>query len=377
MADRGKQPIGRTGEFKFQEALDRAAETLGEGLRSIPAKHDYYPEPGSSRQELKAADEAYRTFAGRSADMINNVKLGLRLEIDPVNGPLVAMTESVIRHPDPMLWLAKLHAPDSYLIGHAQRCAILAAVVGRAMGFPELHLQRLAWAGLLSQIGRTRIPRALTDRPGPLTAEEIARIREFVVLGVDLLRGVGGISDAIVEAVQHHHERLDGSGYPRGLTGDKIPVMARIVGLVDWFDAMTSPKPYTDNVASSTEALDHLHRQRNVLFQDQIVEAFVRAVGLYPTGSLVELSTGEVALVAAQHPRQRTEPEVVLVLDRYQQPYKELERLDLRDYNQRHPQERRTVRRALSTGEFGLDAREIMARAGKPRRGWRRFLPGT
>jgi HD-GYP domain-containing protein (c-di-GMP phosphodiesterase class II) len=369
-------PVGRTGEYRFQDRLNEAVEAAGEDLRAIPAKPDYYPEPEPARGEMKRAEEAWLEFMKASKAMIDAVRMGQRLELEPVHPKLVAVVESIIRHPDPMIWMSRLHVPDSYLTGHSQRCLVLATVIGRALGFPEPHLERLAWGALLSQIGRTRIPSALREKPGPLTEDEIARVQQFVPLGVEILRAAGGISETIIATVQNHHERLDGSGYPRGLTGEKIPVLARIVGLADWFDSMIARKPYTENVLSAIDAIDHLNRERNVLFQDQIVEAFVRAIGLYPTATLVELNTGEVALVAAQHPAQRTQPEVVLVLDRIKKPYATLERVDLREHNSNHPEAPRVVKRALSEGEFGVHARDAMARAGAGKKGWRRFLPG-
>ncbi len=372
-----KPPIGRTGEYRFTAELEaQVAAAEATDLKSIPSSPDTYPEPGSAKAELKAAGEAWAAFSRTSANMIQSVRLGQRLELEPVNGPLVAMTESVIRHPDSMVWMTRLDEPESYLVGHSQRCAVLAAVVGRSLGFQERQLQRLAWAGLLCQIGKTRIPRSMREKPGPLTEEEVERNREFVALGVEVLRNSRQVSEAIIEAVQNHHERLDGSGYPQGLKGDRIPVLARIVGLVDWYDAMISKKPYTDNVMTATQAMDHMHRQRNRLFQDQIVEAFVRAVGLYPTGTLVELTTSEIALVAAQHLGHRTQPEVILVLDRYRKPFRSLERLDLREHNRKNPSEPCMVKVAISDGEYGLSVRDIMARSSE-RKGWRRFLPGS
>jgi len=192
---------------------------------------------------------------------------------------------------------------------------------------------------------------------------------------VEMLKPCLALGVEVVDIVANHHERFDGSGYPGGKRGDQIPVLARLVGLVDWYDAMTSKKPYTDRVVSSTEALDFLYQQRDVLFQAQVVEEFIQALGIYPNGNLVELNTGEVALIQSQDPKNRTQPRIILVLDCDKQHYPTYDVVNLRQYNRDNPDYARIIKKALGVGAHDLDPNQIIAAVGgvKPK-GWRKFF---
>lgn len=370
-----KNPPARTGEFALNQArlkvpadFSQAPTTDADQIR-IPVNPEYYPDPTSFRAELKKARQAFSLFRERTRQMLNDVRVGKSLHTEPVQQPLVDVVASVIRHPDPMVWMTRLIVPQSFLGGHMIRTAILSAVLGRGMGLAERQLERLAWGGLLSQIGKARLPRQLLEKPGPLAQEELEKIRSYVGLSLTLCENTSHLDIDTLEIIRCHHERYDGSGYPAGLDSDQIPVLARLVGIVDWYDTMTSRKPYTDRVISSTQAVDNLNRSRNGLFHDQVVEEFVRAIGLYPNGALVELDSGEIGVVQAQNVRNRTQPRLVLVLDEQQQPISPQLTLDLLTYNQGSKDHPKTIRRALPDGEFGLNPAEIIER-GSEDQGW-------
>ncbi len=360
----------RTGEFavtrrrqKNPQELFLDGPTPDDSVR-IVVDPDYYPAPGSFQTELKKARQAFATFRACTRQMINDVRVGKPLDIAPIEQPLQAMVESVIRHPDPMVWMTKLVIPQSFVGGHLLRTSILSVVLGRGMGLPERQLERLAWGGLLCQIGKARLPRLLLEKPGPLEREEVERIREFVGIGVGLAEGAKSLEPEVIEIIRTHHERVDGSGYPQGLTGDQIPMLARLVGVVDWFDTVTSKKPYTEVVSSSTEAVDALNNKRNIAFSDQVVDEFIRAVGLYPNGSLVELDSGEIGVVQAQNVMNRTQPRIILVLDERLKPLSPQLKLDLLTHNQNSKEHPKTISKALPDGEHGLNPAEIIERSG-------------
>ena len=386
-----KSLIGRTGEFSLselakaraagvqqQQAEDSdgfAAATVGAAASVIPTSRDYYPEPSKFSRELKRGHEIYESLLSAATVVIDGVRAGLALDVRPLLNPLKKMIASVIQHPDAMIWLRRLHKHESYLIGHSVRSSVLGAVLARDMGLAEPQLERVALGALLCQIGKTKLPRKLLEKPDRLSASEMDRIHGFVDAGVDMLRHCREVGSEVVDIVANHHERFDGSGYPNGKSGDQIPVLARLVGLVDWYDAMTSKKPYTDRVVSSTEAMDYLYQQRDVLFQAQVVEEFIQALGIYPNGNLVELNTGEVALIQSQDLKNRTQPRIILVLDPDKQHYPSYAAVNLRDYNLKNPDYVRVIKKALGVGAFDLDPNQIIEASGSGKsKGWRKFF---
>ncbi len=376
--------FARTGEYALSKRKIEAAQARfndgedGSLLETapIPTNPDYYKPPSRFQAEMKKARPVFEEYRDAARQMINDVRVGRPLGVRDVLLPMKGMIESVIRHPDPMVWMTQLLIPESFLSGHLIRTSVLSVVIGRGMGLPERQLERLALGSLLCQIGKAKLPRRLLEKPGPLARDELEKIRGFVGMGVELVEAVRGMEREVVDIVRFHHERFDGSGYPGGVKADEIPLLARVVGVADWYDTMTSQKPYTDQVISSTEAVDLLNHRRNLLFQSQIVDEFIRTIGLYPNGNLVELDTGEIGLVQCQNPENRTQPRILLVLDTDQMLITPPRQVDLLSYNQGSKGHPMTIRRALPDGEYGLDPASIMQTAGAVKKGWRRLIPG-
>ena len=154
--------------------------------------------------------------------------------------------------------------------------------------------------------------------------------------------------------VQFHHERFNGTGYPYGLSGADIPLLARIAGIVDTYDAITSPRPYAE-ARSSSEAVAILYESRDKLFQGQLIEQFIQAVGVYPTGTLVQLSTQEVGVVISQNTSRRLRPVVMLVADHDQNLLPRPEVVDLMKVERDSAGNTLAISRALKAGEYGID----------------------
>ncbi len=348
------------------------------GISSVPIKvrPDFYRAPAGFRKEMKRAQQFHLDLSRQVAGVVDDIRVGRSINVRGVTRTTQEMVQSIIRHPDAFVWMIKLRDRDDYSYGHSVRMSVLSAVLGRHLGLSEHQLDRVALGSLLCEVGKAKVPRRLLDKKSPLAAEEMARVRSHVTEGVEILDRCVGIGDDVIEVVENHHERFDGSGYPEGKFGDQIPLLGRIAGVTDTYDAMTSLRPYTDQVFTAAQATDFLYNNRDVLFQGQLVEEFIQALGIYPTGTLVELSSGEVALIKEQNVAQRIQPVVLMVLGSDKRPLEKLERVDLRDYNRAHEDKPVSIVRGLAAGEFGLDPNVIMETFEGQRPAWRKLAFG-
>jgi HD-GYP domain-containing protein (c-di-GMP phosphodiesterase class II) len=245
--------------------------------------------------------------------LVEDLKAGRRISVAEIESAAEPMVASVIRNPNAFFWLESVRARDPYAYAHALNAAALAATFGRHLGLPQGTLVDLASGGLLMDIGFSLIEAATINHGGPLSDPQRREVQRHVELGLEVLRRDGGASDEVLEMIGAHHERHDGSGYPCGTSGFGIPLMGRMLGIVDSYDAMCASRPYRPAL-SQHHALQSLYRERDRLFQGELVEQFSQALGVYPTGSLVELSTGHVAVVKAQNPARRLSPRVTVIL---------------------------------------------------------------
>jgi HD-GYP domain-containing protein (c-di-GMP phosphodiesterase class II) len=268
------------------------------------------------------------------------------------------MMSSIIRNPDAFFWLTRLKDKDNYAYAHCIDACGLSVAFGRHLGLSLEAIEDLAVGTLMFDIGKLQLPEALLKKPGRLTDSEFSLIRRHVEFGTEMVSKMKGVNRNIVSIVLHHHERHDGKGYPRGVRGSRIPVNGRIAALVDCFDAITSDRPYSAAI-SAYDAVQMIYAWRDKDFQADIVEQFIQCIGLYPTGTLVELSNGEVGLVIAQNRVRRLRPKIMLVLDAGKVAYDINPTLDLihdpRD-DEGNPIE---IRRPLSPGSYGIQASDF------------------
>jgi HD-GYP domain-containing protein (c-di-GMP phosphodiesterase class II) len=192
--------------------------------------------------------------------------------------------------------------------------SILSAAFGKRLGLLEEEIRTLGLCGLLHDIGKAKVPTEILQKPGALTPEEHAIMQNHANWGRDMLMALPKVVHATIDVAYNHHERLDGKGYPRGLEDYQIPYFAKIVAIVDTYDAITSNRVY-DRGRSSMEALEIIHRFRGTQFDPDLAREFVQMIGIYPPGSIVEMKTGEVAIVIASNPKNRRRPRIMMVRD--------------------------------------------------------------
>ncbi len=288
-----------------------------------------YKNRTSTRKEAPKAASTYNNAVAIMNDVLTQVRDGRSVDVDTVRSAVSPMIDSVLRNPDAMSWFVSLQKQDDYSYHHSIATSVWAVVLGRHLGFDRRSLDKLAIGGMLLDIGKTRLPQELLQKPERLSPHEADLMCQHVDFSLDMVRTSKDISRDILDMIESHHERYDGSGYPHGLAGADIPVYGRIAGIVDCYDAMVTNRPYQP-ARSSYDAIRELNKLSGTLFQKELVEQFVQALGMFPTGSLVELNTGEVGIVIEQNRVRRLRPKVMLLLDEAKQPIRKHRTLDLR-----------------------------------------------
>ncbi|MCY7353774.1 MAG: DUF3391 domain-containing protein [Lysobacter sp.] len=310
----------------------------------------------SVEQEIPVAREVLYNVSRLTANILDYLRAGHLLTAQDVNAAAAPIVKSVLRNADAFFLVNAMRKRDAYGYTHAINCSALAAAFGRNLGLPEDVLVELASGGLLLDVGKVQLPPGLLAHPGVLDAGQMTQARTHVELSLQLIAG-SGQSAIVHDMVRSHHERCDGSGYPDALQGAGIPLFGRIAAIIDSFDAMTSDRPHA-RALPRHEALQRIYRDRDVLYQAELVEQFISCLGVYPTGSLVELSSGEVAVVMAQNPTRRLRPRVMVLTDADKHLRGQFMPLDL----MLQPEEvsnRVEIVRPLPAGAHGLDPSEL------------------
>lgn len=278
------------------------------------------------------------------------------------------MVDSVLRNPDAFTWLTRVKEADEYTYGHAVRSAVWGIVFGRHIGLSINDLNTLAMGVLLKDVGKTRVNKALLSK-AELTPEELKEYEQFIDHGVEILRNTPNVEPRMISVVKTHCERINGSGFPLHLRGDKIPLLGKIAGIVTFYDSVINARGQKQPLAPS-QAVAKLYAMREVEFQEELVVEFIRAIGLYPTGTLVELSTGEIAVVVEQNFGRRLKPKVIVVMDSMREHLNEPQLLDLAELEVKHKKmvessrkiidfEAVEIARDIEPGKFDIDIAKI------------------
>ena len=232
--------------------------------------------------------------------------------------------------------------------------AVWAVMFGRHLGFDRKNLQDLALGGLLLDIGNAALPEGLLETEGAITEDEYAEVPKHVEAGVDILKRSAGVEPVVFEMVMYHHERFDGSGYPYEVSGSDIPPFGRIAGIVDCYDAMTTRTAYSPALAAY-DAARELNETRDKLFSGEVVEQFMHTIGMFPTGSIVELSDGAVGVVLEQNPDNLLQPKVLMLRAKSGEPFRKPRLLNPQDWRGRGL----WIARGHEHGAFGIDPMTI------------------
>ena len=297
----------------------REREPLINDSASLPRAAVSYALETSFDDELPRTHAAMSETKSAVSALIIAVRDGRRATLAPVKAAAAALEESILRNPDPGLLLRAVASEEAFSFRHCVNSTILAISIARALGLRHQTIHELVMGTLLADLGKLRLPKELLRANRRLEKRETEIIKLHVKFGVEMAEDFRGLTPGTLEVVASHHERFDGSGYPRGLHGGEIPLLARIAGLADTFDAITSERSYSEAI-DMHEAVQEMYAAPVEVFQRELVELLIQVLGTHPIGSLVELGDGSIALVVAQNRERRLLPWVLLLSDPSRQP---------------------------------------------------------
>ena len=267
--------------------------------RLQPAKPRVYEDRKETQEELPAAESSLTEAESVLRSCVAKLQSSGGFDVDDIEAAITPLVQSVMRNHTALAALTRMRKIDDYVYSHAISCSVWGAVVGRQLGLPPDDINALATTCAVMDIGKTALPLELLSSPNKPNDEEWATLQGHVDLSIELLERNGLEDPRVLNAIRTHHERHDGSGYPNGLAGNKIPAFGRIAGIIDSYDAMISARPYAA-ARSSYQAVQEIHGLADSAFQPELVEYFIKAIGVFPVGSIIELNTGEVGVVVSQ-----------------------------------------------------------------------------
>ena len=316
-----------------------------------------YEDKTAVEDEIGAATDSFKRTNDLLHRISEDIRAGEGLQLEKIDAVIDDMVESMVRNPDALMWVARMREQDLNIYSHGISVAVNLVAFGRHLGYPKAELAQLGTFGLLLDVGKIKLPRELLEKHERLTAEEFEQIKDHVELGLDILHETPNIHPDVLEGIAQHHERMNGSGYPNNIMGDKISTYGRMGAIADTYAAVTKPRPYAE-VVSPHQALQMLSSWGGSQFHADMVEQFIQSIGVFPVGSMVELSTGEVAVVVTHSKIKRLRPKVLVITEPDKTSRSNPGMLDLLYDVSDTPV---YIRCGLPSKAYGLDPREFYA----------------
>ena len=330
------------------------------GVLSPPKARAAYDYHAATPRDYGNARSVVTNTQALTRTLMDDVRLGKAIDVKEVKATVSSAVRSIIDSPDAMQWMQKVRDRSQYTAEHCVNVGLLAITFGRHLGYSEEDLNTIGIAGMLHDVGKALTPVEILHKDGALNAEEFLVMRQHTTDGRNILMAHPEVAHGSVDAAYAHHESLDGTGYPRKIKASGISDLTRIITVCDVYDAITSDRCYR-NGQSSLRAMDVLNREAGLKFDTRLVEEFVRCIGLYPTGSVVELRNGAHGIVVGTNYRNRRLPRVLVVRGEDHQPCEERV-LDLQRISGIEGQEGWLIRTVVPNGRLGVRVEEYVRR---------------
>lgn len=306
----------------WEEKKKVTLSTGKERIRTETQSRITYINKVPAYRELEKASTTYGEARQLVKNILQAVRLGRSFDMQEVRATVTGVVDSILCNPNAMQWLSLIKNKDDYTAEHCLRVCVLAVSLGREMGLLEQELIDLGISGFLHDVGKVKVPDHILNKPGRFTDDELEVMRTHATHGKNILLSLKGVPAIAIDVAHGHHERMDGKGYPRQLAPHQISQFARIVSVVDAYDAITSVRVYK-TAMSSLEALRILYDERQVHFDPEVTDLFIRMMGIYPAGHIAELTNGEVGIIIQSRNEHRLLPKLLCVQNNQGHPVKE------------------------------------------------------
>ena len=309
------------------KTVEQVEEAVEETLQSVAAVNEP-PKKVSIQQEAERAAKICAKAKDAVVSMFQEVRMGKAISAEAAGELVDEISSSVMRNPGALISLARLKTADDYTYMHSVAVCALMVALANQLGLDEKQTKDAGMSGLLHDLGKAMMPMEVLNKPGKLTDAEFAIIKSHPEEGHRLLLEGGTVGPVALDVCLHHHEKMDGSGYPNHLKGDEISMFAKMGAVCDVYDAITSNRPYKEGW-DPAESIRKMTEWCKGHFDERIFQAFVKSIGIYPTGSLVKLTSGRLAVVVEQSEKSLLAPRIKVFFSTKSLAYVTPELIDL------------------------------------------------
>ena len=335
-----------------------ASEVDQKNEAALQAAGEWAPSDVKSRaldEEMGRAREVHGQAQSLVDNLMQDVKLGKAVDVLPIQDLAHNLKESVLSNPNALSALGRIRQKDNYLLEHSVNLSVLMSVFGQGLGLSHDVMEEIIVGALLHDIGKILTPDEILNKPGKLSDREFKVMKEHAAHSRDILMNSEGVGELTLLTAAEHHERLDGTGYPAGLTGEEISQYGRMAAIADVYDAITADRAYHKGI-TPTQGLKRLLEWSGDHLDPNLVREFIRCLGIYPIGTVVQLDSARLGVVVETNPDDMRLPVLQLFYStQYGQPIT-IEKMDLAA-----PGTQDRILRAIDPRDHNLDIRRVMA----------------